>query len=101
MNRDDISKLAREAGFHNWYSDPSREYHFGCVVKFAELVAAAERKECAKACDSMKETAETLMEHLITLIPQNTRECAPLRPQQNESEAAAPQVPAAKHKTKE
>lgn len=48
MNRDEIIKLSREAGFHNWYSDPSREYHFGCVVKFAELVAAAEREECAK-----------------------------------------------------
>ena len=47
MNRDEIIKLAREAGFHNWYSDKSREYLFGCVVKFAELVAAAEREACA------------------------------------------------------
>ena len=55
MNRNEIIELAREAGFHNWYCDQSREYHFGCVVKFAELVAAAEREECAKACDGRKQ----------------------------------------------
>ena len=55
MNSYEIIKLAREAGFHNWYSDPSREYHFGCVMKFAELVAAAEREECAKVCDGRKQ----------------------------------------------
>lgn len=55
MNSYEIIKLAREAGFHNWYCDPSREYHFGCVVKFAELVAAAEREECAKVCEGMHE----------------------------------------------
>lgn len=55
MNRDEIIKLAREAGFHNWYSDPSREYHFGCVMKFADLVAAAEREECANVCDGRKQ----------------------------------------------
>ena len=55
MNSDEIIKLACEAGLHNWYSDPSREYHFGCVVKFAELVAAAERDACAKVCEGMHE----------------------------------------------
>ena len=55
MNSYEIIKLAREAGFHNWYSDPSREYHFGCVMKFAELVAAAEREACAKVCDGRKQ----------------------------------------------
>ena len=38
--KDDIIRMAREAGFHAWYSDPDREYHFGCAVKFAALVAA-------------------------------------------------------------
>lgn len=55
MNRDDIIRMAREAGFHNWYSDPSREYHFGCVMKFANMVASEEREECAKVCDGRKQ----------------------------------------------
>jgi hypothetical protein len=44
LTRDDIIRMAREAGFHAWYSDPEREYHFGCAMKFAALVAAAERE---------------------------------------------------------
>ena len=49
MTRDDITRLAREAGVPNswdlnWF-DPT----YDC---FAELVAAAEREACAKICDS-------------------------------------------------
>ena len=68
MKQDDIIKLARETGFdmsnlpsirvYNVYGEVNDE-----LARFAEIVAAAEREECAKACDSMKETAETLMEH--------------------------------------
>lgn len=50
MTRDDIIKLAREAGFANssfcrWsaYTDD--------LERFAALVAAAEREACAKVCD--------------------------------------------------
>ena len=48
MNRDDIIRTAREAGFTQGdladFSD--------LIVHFAALVAAAEREECAKVCDS-------------------------------------------------
>ena len=53
MNREDIIKLAREAGFdpHDMSDD------FSCnlidIERFAAIVAAAEREECAKACDGM------------------------------------------------
>jgi hypothetical protein len=54
MTRDDIIRMAREAGFHAWYSDPERDYHFGCIERFAALVAAAsasvEREACAQVC---------------------------------------------------
>lgn len=48
MTRDDITRLAREAGVPNswdlnWF-DPYYE-------QFAKLVAAAEREACAKVCD--------------------------------------------------
>ncbi len=50
MTRDDITRLAREAGVHdswdlNWW-DPYYE-------RFAELVAAAEREACASLCFQM------------------------------------------------
>lgn len=54
MTRDDIIRMAREAGFHEWYSNPERGYHFGCAMKFATLVAAAEREACAKLCDDLE-----------------------------------------------
>lgn len=45
MTRDDIIKLAREAGFgFNGASSPA-------IERFAALVAAAEREACAKVCE--------------------------------------------------
>jgi hypothetical protein len=50
MTRDDIIKMAREAGFdpHDMSDD------FTCnledIERFASLVAAAEREACAKVC---------------------------------------------------
>jgi hypothetical protein len=51
MTKKDIIRMAHEAGFHKWYSDPERVYHFGCIENFAALVAAHERELCAKACE--------------------------------------------------
>ena len=51
MTRDDIIRLAREAGafFDGDCSVYDMPEH--CFEKFAALVAAAEREACAKACD--------------------------------------------------
>ena len=43
MNRDDILRMAREADLFEGSDDQ--------VVRFATLVAAAEREECAKMCE--------------------------------------------------
>lgn len=62
MNRDDIIRMALEAGFHDHEqnSPPEsfndliaiNEYSIGdAVERFAALVAAAEREACAKVCD--------------------------------------------------
>lgn len=50
MPREDIIRMAREAGFAGG----------GCeaLFRFAALVAAAEREACAKVCDEMEEKAE-------------------------------------------
>jgi hypothetical protein len=51
MNRDDIIRMAEEAGVHegggaNWVEGNRWEL-------FANLVAAAEREACAKVCDEL------------------------------------------------
>ena len=49
MTRDDIIRMAREAGFdpHDMSAD------FTCNLKDIERFAAAEREACAKVCDGM------------------------------------------------
>ena len=48
MDRDDIIKMAREAGFNPVsYMGANLE----SFERFAALVAAAEREACAKVCD--------------------------------------------------
>ena len=50
MTRDDIVKLAREAGISKpWDQEPIK---WETLERFANLVAAAEREECAKICDA-------------------------------------------------
>jgi hypothetical protein len=50
MNRDDIIRMAREAGKVR----PGVEYMpLEVFERFAHLVAAAEREACAKACDKL------------------------------------------------
>ncbi len=44
MTRDDIIRMAKEAGYLAWHIDPRAE-------RFAALVAAAEREACASILD--------------------------------------------------
>ena len=53
MNKEDIIRLAREAGMplwlqEDWFADPFDSF----ALRFAALVAAAEREACAEACES-------------------------------------------------
>jgi hypothetical protein len=45
MTRDEITRMAREAGF------VGMDGQHGALSRFAELVAAATRAECAALCD--------------------------------------------------
>ncbi len=54
MNRDDIIRMAREAGCLD-------ESHYGSLwadklIAFANLVAAAEREACAKVCMEIEQS---------------------------------------------
>jgi hypothetical protein len=52
MNREDIIKLAREAGFRDTTTPVvALGVSWEQVQCFASLVAAHEREECAKVCD--------------------------------------------------
>ena len=48
MNREDIIRMAREAGFDHI---AEADYWHPLFERFAELVAAHEREECAKVAD--------------------------------------------------
>jgi hypothetical protein len=48
MNRDDIIRMAREAG---WTGPEENVTYVAMLERFANLVAAAEREECAKVVE--------------------------------------------------
>ena len=50
MNRDDIIRMAREAG---WTGPEENVTYVAMLERFANLVAAAEREACAAACDTL------------------------------------------------
>ena len=50
MNREDIIRMAREAGFSEWAVQTPQD-----LERFAALVAAAEREACAKVCDEREQ----------------------------------------------
>ena len=61
MTRDDIIRMAREAGLvPTWLElcpkDEKALVRFAALV--AALVAAAEREECARACDRMEKESD-------------------------------------------
>ena len=49
MNHEDLIKMAKEADL--WLTSDER---IAAVVRFAELVAAAERSACAQVCEFMR-----------------------------------------------
>ena len=65
MKREDIIRMAREAGFffHDAGYAPilhtvAGEYSEACFQRFAALVAEAEREACAKVCEELQDHAE-------------------------------------------
>ena len=51
MDREDIIKLARDAGMQGMLTDVVCTHEE--LARFAALVAAAEREACAKVCEDM------------------------------------------------
>jgi hypothetical protein len=56
MNRDEIIRIAREAGISKpWDQEPVK---WETLERFANLVAAAEREACAKMCEAEGERVD-------------------------------------------
>lgn len=53
MNREDIARMAREAG-DSWHDTLPSDREF--LERFAALVAAAEREACALVCEALPAT---------------------------------------------
>ena len=53
MNREDIIRMAREAGIGLVEGASLVYFHMSDLERFANLVAAAEREECANVLDEM------------------------------------------------
>jgi hypothetical protein len=78
MTRDDITRMAREAGgaditshgWTSWVGTQSTEF----LERFAALVAAAEREACAKVCDRMAERSIDIWAAALESVAENIRE---------------------------
>ena len=66
MNRDDIIRMAREAG--GSIDDPSDLLTLSNLERFAALVVAAEREECVKAVETTAEYTARMFEMCIDSI---------------------------------
>ena len=63
MKRENIIRMAREAGFVEYELEDYTQSGYDIrYERFAELVAAAEREACAKVIDEMAEDMEREME---------------------------------------
>jgi hypothetical protein len=54
MTRDEIIRLSEKAGLVDWTLHGRLESKWEALEQFANLVAAAEREECAKLCDGTR-----------------------------------------------
>lgn len=52
MTRDDIIRMAREAGLYMYVNEMTEEPYTLCLVRFANLVAAAEREAVIGICEN-------------------------------------------------
>ena len=74
MNREEIIRMAREAGL----AYGTDEKPLGSVTRFAALVAAAEREACAKVCEdaiSSNQVGKNVCTNLAAAIRARSEQC--------------------------
>ena len=60
MNRDDIIRMAHEAGIYVTRPDEFQNICIDDLKRFAALVADAEREACAVLCDQLSDSSRDL-----------------------------------------
>lgn len=67
LTRDEIIRLATEAGIESWWNDANaqQDTYEAALIKFASLAAAAEREACAKVCDEEADRMESEAQRAI------------------------------------
>jgi hypothetical protein len=68
MTRDDIIRLAQEAGIVDWSLHGRLESKEEALERFAALVAAAEREACAKLAEAYEPRCDTCPSGVSTAI---------------------------------
>jgi hypothetical protein len=70
MNREEIIRMAREAGL-----DPDLWNYTDAFERFASLVAADEREACAKVCDGMDHNGVMIAADCAAAIRARSEQC--------------------------
>ena len=77
--RDEVLAMAREAGI-KYRHTPVGTNEMWCyddaILRFAALVAAAEREECAKVCETKAEYWQSLNKKIISPVACAAADCA-------------------------
>ena len=70
MNREDIEHMWKVAS-----NNPNHDtnWHDPVVIRFAELVASAEREACAKVCDRMAQRTQDIRSAALESAAENIR----------------------------
>lgn len=67
MNRDDVLRLAQQAGWYMPRRIDESDGFLNMLERFATLVAAHEREQCAKVCEGKHRTLDS-GNHFATII---------------------------------
>lgn len=74
MTEEDILRLAREAGFDEWVGTDDVRF-IAVIERFATFVAAAERKACAKICETLTKPSTPVPGHPLDAWLMGTLDC--------------------------
>ena len=81
MNKEDIIRMAREAGLYTILNEHAHEYGNGYfeitpypeLERFIALAAAAEREACAELCERMARRTEDIRRAALEMAAENIR----------------------------
>ena len=76
MTRDDIIRMADDAGGQLRFYAEGSPIIAAQLARFAELVAAAEREECAKVCDEQGKGRKAMEHYAALTYAKATHDCA-------------------------